>query len=131
MNIGGDDLFLPLPWEAADRDRILRFFRFAWPKGLYEDALSPYVGTIPEALRFAPPSCEFFLYASQEAWMEWEAEGAIAANMDTMVHVIGDRHGITLVVDRAHGPFTALWADLQDALTRNRLIPGSAERPAA
>ncbi len=131
MNIGGDDLFLPFPWEAADRDRILQFFRHAWKKGVYEDANSAYRGTIPEALRFAPPTTEFFLYASQEAWTEWESEGAIAANLDTMLHVIGDSKGITLVVDRAHGPFDALWADLMNYVARNRFIPGRGKGQAA
>lgn len=131
MTIGGDDLFMPLPWEAADRDRILLFFRVAWPKGFYEDATSAYRGTIPEALRFAPATTEFFLYASQEAWTDWESEGAILANLDTMVHVIGDSQGITLVVDRAHGPFEALWADLTNYVTRNRFIPVGGKGQAA
>lgn len=131
MNISGDDLRLPFPWEAADRDRILRFFRFAWPKAFYEDASSAYRGTILEALRFAPQTTEFFLYASQEAWMEWESAGAVAENLDTMVHVIGDQTGITLVVDRAHGPLEALWADLTNYISRNRFIPGGGKGQAA
>ena len=131
MNIGGDDFVVPFSWEAADRDRILRFFRVAWPKAFYEDANSAYRGTILEALRFAPQTTEFFLYASQEAWMEWESEGAVAASLDTMVHVLGDSKGITLVVDRAHGPLHALWADLMDSLARNRFIPGRLGEQAA
>ncbi len=131
MNIEGEDLILPIAWEPSDRDRIIRFFRHVWPRGVYEDAHTRYAGTLGEALRFAPDADEFFIYASQEAWTEWEAEGASAANLDTMVHVIGTRDGITLVVDRAHGPCAGIWQDLVHAVTRNRNTPGAKGRPAA
>lgn len=122
MTIGGHDVILPFGWEPEDRDRILRFFRHVWPQGLYEDALGAYAGSFSEALRFAPPSNEFFVYASQEAWTEWESEGASAANLDTMVHVIGDKTGITLVIDSPHGPMEGRLTELLEFLARNRLI---------
>ncbi len=128
MTIGGDDIVLHFPWEAADRDRILRFFRCSWPNGVYEDAASAWVGPIREALRFAPETSEFFLYGSQEAWAEWEAEGATLAHQDMMLHVLGDEAGITLVVDRAHGPLGALWTDLANVLARNRFFPPGGEQ---
>lgn len=120
--IGGDDLILDVPWEAADRDRILGFFRHAWPGGRYADALSDYVGDIHAAVRTAPGTTEFFVYESEDARKEWAAEGATDANLDKMLYVIGNDTSITLVVGRAHGPLAALWSDLIDVILRNRFI---------
>lgn len=127
MNVGGYDTVIALPWEPADRDRVLRFLRNVWPDGLYEDACGPYVGRLSEALRFAPPSREFFVYLSPEAWTAWEADGASATNRDTMLHVLGGDEEITLVVDRAHGPLDELLEELRHALLRNRDIPAIRE----
>ncbi len=120
--IGGDDLILEVPWEAADRGRILGFFRHAWPRGRYADALSPYVGDIHSALRAAPSSTEFFIYESEDARTAWESEGATEANLDTMLYVIGNESSITLVVGRAQGHRAGLWGELIDAIVRNRFI---------
>jgi len=131
VTIGGEDLVLPFPWEPADRNRIVRFFRQLWPDGVYEDANTAYAGRFSDALLFAPPSAEFFAYASLEAWAAWEADGATAANQDTMVHVLGSPSGITLVVDRAHGPFEGIWEELSKAIVRNRFIPDCKDRSVA
>ena len=122
MTIGGDDLILPIPWEAADRDRILRFFRYAWPDGVFADALSDYVGGISEAFRSAPRTTEFFVYESENARKQWELQGATEANLDSMLYVIGNETGITLVVGRAHGPRESLWTELKHVVAWNRFI---------
>lgn len=119
MSIGGFDVVLPFRWEAADRDRILRFVRHVWSEGIYEDARGPYAGTFSEALRFAPPSPEFFLYVSQEARAGWDAPGATPATDSTMLHVVGG-DSITLVLDEP-GALKTMVAELADVVARNRL----------
>ena len=120
--IGGDDLILEVPWEADDRDRILGFFRHAWPFGRYADALSSYVGDIHGAIRSAPSTTEFFVYESEDARKEWASQGATDANLDKMLYVIGNGTSITLVVGRAHGSLEACWRELIDVILRNRCI---------
>lgn len=122
MIIGGHDIILPLGWEPADRDRILRFFRHVWPDGVFEDALGGYAGTFSEALRFAPASREFFLYPSQEAWASWESDGATAENEDTMLHVVGADDSITLVIGQTAGRLRGIVAELVKVMARNRFF---------
>ena len=115
---------LPFRWRSTDdRDLVLRFARHVWPDGVYEDALGVYVGTLSEALRFAPPSTEFFIYVSQEARAGWDADGATPDTESTMLHIIGGDEETTLVFDRPGSSLAGVVDELSTVIAHNR-FPG-------
>lgn len=131
MSFGGSDRVLPFRWQATDRDLVLRFARHVWPEGVYEDALGMYAGTLSEALRFAPPSAEFFIYVTQEARVGWDADGATPDTESSMLHVIGGEGEVTLVFDRPGSVLAGVVEELSTVIARNRFPGREVPRTAA
>jgi hypothetical protein len=95
MDIGGIDVLLRARAGECIADMMLRACRELWgdSKPCFQDGESTEVLSLnePWVWRVGTSSREFFVYRSRADADSWEADGAVSANANTMLHfLIGD-----------------------------------------
>jgi hypothetical protein len=98
--IGGSDVIFDAgvfePQEALRAG--LRCVKRTWPDAVFEDGGTGRRYQSFAAIPFAHTN-ELLVYRDLAAWLQWEAEGAVEASANTMVHLIAKQEGLTVVVD--------------------------------
>jgi hypothetical protein len=96
--IGGIDTYIPTQAGKVAMEVAVRAIRQYWPLAVFENGNTgdryPSFSEIP----FGDLE-EIFVYRDAKSADGWDAEGAIPGLLNTMVHVVDDDEGLTVVVD--------------------------------
>lgn len=95
MDIGGYTRPFPPGYEGV----IFRAVRELWPEGFLEGESGP----VPLGIESAPKG-EVFFYRDFEAYLSWTADGARDDNANTMIHLLWDSEGSTVVAGSPDHP---------------------------
>ncbi len=127
--IGGIDIRLPTRCGESSVEVAVRAIRQKWSHAVFEN------GTTGE--RYADFATipfghieELFVYRDTGAAEVWEAEGAIPAAINTMIHIVPDDDSLTVVVDERDAAMNEIIAAIQSGLSDDILFT-SAETVAA
>ena len=113
--IGGIDTHLPTRAGEEAVQVAVRAIRDHWPNAVFENGdtgeLYDYFWQIP----FGQLE-EIFVYHDPDAAKAWDAEGAIPRLYNTMIHVIGDKDMVTVVVDEKDPAMQEIISTITSAL---------------
>ena len=119
----GIDIILRAPPDVSVVDLILRYFRHCWPGSSFQDADQDDKYHIDDAWVsiHGTTSREFFIYRDRHAADAWAQEGAVASNVNTMLHFLvgdapeaqADPREVTLVCDQRTDEIERLTVDLE------------------
>lgn len=100
--IGGVDLIIPVhaPEQAIESVCHLVRSQF-WPQAVVEDATTGVQVSLSRNGfgEFSPAYTEILIYRDRQTARQWRECGAVPGSENTMIHLIGDRESITIVVD--------------------------------
>jgi hypothetical protein len=127
--IGGIDVHLATSRGGSSAEAAVRAIRQRWPRAVFENGLTgeryPQFGLIP----FNDIE-EIFVYRDRESADAWDAEGAVPALYNTMIHLVPDDDQLTLVIDERDTAMEELIAAVESALG-DAILHVTAEREAA
>jgi hypothetical protein len=125
--IGGIDIQLPTRAGDSAVEVAVRAVRQHWPHAVFENGDTgdryDHFWQIP----FGKLD-EIFVYRDSEAADGWDADGAIPALYNTMVHILADEGMITVVIDERTAAMDGLVAAVFSALSDEALyVPATVE----
>jgi hypothetical protein len=113
--IGGIDVHLPTMAGASSIEVAVRAIRQSWPSASFENGITgeryDHFWQIP----FGEIE-ELFVYQDSAAADIWEAEGAVPAAFNTMIHLIPDDDLLCVVVDEKDEAMEQLLAVIKSGL---------------
>ena len=119
--IGGIDVRIPSIADDLSLEVAVRAIRQVWPGAVFENGFTgeryDSFGEIP----FGEVE-EIFVYRGRAAAEIWDAEGAIPAAPDTMIHLIADPGWVTAVVDQRTDTTNEIIDAIESALADRPLI---------
>jgi hypothetical protein len=118
--IGGADIVIEYPGAmraSGGLDIAVRRIASRWPTFVLQDAATGSRFDSYREIPFASLS-EIFVYRDVNAFESWKDLGADASNANSMVHLIAEDQGITIVVDdRADPTMASIVREIRDLLT--------------
>jgi hypothetical protein len=96
--IGGMEIRLAIKGCATPLEVAVRAIMQRWPRSVFEDGISGEQYDQFSEIPFRSTS-EIFVYRDRNAADIWDAEGAVPAVYNTMIHLISDDDNLTVVVD--------------------------------
>ena len=125
--IGGIDIRIESRAGDLSVEVAVRAIRQAWPNATFEDGLT---GDRYDHFRDIPfgETEELFVYRDPASAEVWEAEGAIPAAYNRMIHIIADEGLLTAVVDEKTAEMEEIIAAIRFGLSDDLLnIPAMLE----
>ena len=129
--IGGIDIEIPHHAGENASEVVVRTIRLQWPLAAFENGLTgDRYGRYPE-IPFRQIE-ELFIYRDNQVADQWDAEGAVAALCNTMIHLITEPDLVTLVIDERTEEMMRMVASIRFALQdSSRFIPAEVRKEAA
>lgn len=123
--IGGADVVLEYPGvmrASGGLDIAVRCIAARWPDFVIQDAAGGGRFDSYREIPFASLA-EVFVYRDSNALESWRVLGADASNANSMVHLIADDRGLTIVVDDRSDPTMAsIVREIRDLLTGSQSL---------
>jgi hypothetical protein len=127
--IGGIDVHMPTTAGASAIEVAVRAIRLRWRGAMFENGITgeryDHFWQIP----FGEIE-ELFVYRDSKSADIWDAEGAIPAVYNTMIHLISDADLLTVVVDEKDAAMEELLTAIKSGL-RDEILHISMELEAA
>ncbi len=127
--IGGIDVRLSTMGGASSVEVAVRAIRQRWPVAVFENGITGERYERFEQIPFGEIE-ELFVYRDTDSADRWDAEGAIPAVYNTMMHLIPDEEILTVVVDEKDAEMDELLAAIMSGL-RDEILYVPAELEAA
>ena len=127
--IGGIDIQLPTRCGESSVEVAVRAIRQRWSHAVFENGTTGERYDDFAQIPFGNIE-ELFVYRDSDAADVWEAEGAIPAALNTMIHIVPDDDTLTVVVDDRDAAMDAIIAAIQSGLS-DEILFTSAETVAA
>lgn len=120
--IGGYDIILDVPFQQDDFRTILADVLAQWPNAVYQDAEESGCHKLSDMLTQGDYDIayEFFLYRDEDAFVSTEIDGVTEENEDSILYVLMDEDGITLVVDRKDTPLCRIAEQIMERIKSSR-----------
>jgi len=114
--IGGVDIHIPTMGGASSIEVAVRAIRQLWPHSVFENGESGVRYDRFWQIPFGELD-EIFVYCDVVSADLWDAEGAIPAAYNRMVHLVADEDMITVVVDEKDTAMERIIAAISSALS--------------
>lgn len=113
--IGGIDVRLPTMAGASSIEVAVRAIRQKWPLSAFENGITGERYDHFSQIPFGEIE-ELFVYRDSASADAWDANGAIPAVYNTMIHLIPDDDLLTVVVDEKDAAMEELLTAITSAL---------------
>ena len=127
--IGGVDMHLPSMAGDLSVEVAVRAIRQRWTRAVFEDGITGERYNLFEQIPFGEIE-ELFVYRDSASADTWDAEGAIPATHNTMIHLIPGDDLLTVVIDEKDDAIEELIGAIKSGL-RDEILYIPAEVDAA
>ena len=105
--IGGVDRYFPIPRQRLPEvlDSVARAILRRWRRAVFQSGEGRVFTTLAEVPLSA--ATELFVYRDMVSLSDWEAHGATPETAVTMIHLLANGDGLTLVVGDPNEPVAA------------------------